>query len=207
MWFLLVSIFWWIRFLRICERRHFPRHDCQTNSTWSRPRAKFNWLLNWTSTEILLKSWVTFPILFIHKLRHWARDPQSYWTLVKDQFYLGLGKIKIPWKIVNNGTKQYVILKLSVFFLCHSSFDKQCFSVVSWLIVAVSQYFVALHAQHFPSRFAYAQLEEKCWAFRQQNIVTRLQWALIQLRNIAYSHKEWQRKNSDNFNITIVIER
>ena len=90
-------------------------------------------------------------------------------------------------------------------FNCHSSFDKQCFSVVSWLIVAVSQYFVALHAQHFPSRFAYAQLEEKCWAFRQQNIVTRLQWALIQLRNIAYSHKEWQRKNTDNFNITIVI--
>ena len=83
--------------------------------------------------------------------------------------------------------------------------NKQCFSTVLWPIVAVSQYFVALHAQHFPSRFANAQLEEKCWAFRQQNIVTRLQWALIQLRNIAYSHKEWQRKNSDNFNITIVI--
>ena len=77
-------------------------------------------------------------------------------------------------------------IQLSVFFLCHSSFDKQCFSVVSWLIVAVSQYFVALHAQHFPSRFANAQLEEKCWAFRQQNIVKRLQWATIQLRNIAY---------------------
>ena len=79
-------------------------------------------------------------------------------------------------------------------FNCHSSFDKQCFSVVSWLIVAVSQYFVALHAQHFPSRFAYAQLEEKCWAFRQQNIVTRLQWALIQLRNIAYRMKNDKEK-------------
>ena len=96
-------------------------------------------------------------------------------------------------------------IQLSVFFLCHSSFDKQCFSVVSWLIVAVSQYFVALHAQHFPSRFAYAQLEEKCWAFRQQNIVTRLQWALIQVRNIAYSHTEWQSKNSANISTTTVI--
>ena len=62
-------------------------------------------------------------------------------------------------------------IQLSVFFLCHSSFDKQCFSVVSWLIVAVSQYFVALHAQHFPSRFAYAQLEGNVGRLGQQNIV------------------------------------
>ena len=60
-------------------------------------------------------------------------------------------------------------IQLSVFFLCHSSFDKQCFSVVSWLIVAVSQYFVALHAQHFPSRFAYAQLERNVGRLGQQH--------------------------------------
>ena len=64
-------------------------------------------------------------------------------------------------------------IQLSVFFLCHSSFDKQCFSVVSWLIVAVSQYFVALHAQHFPSRFAYAQLEGNVERLGQQHIVTK----------------------------------
>ena len=52
-------------------------------------------------------------------------------------------------------------IQLSVFSIVILYENKQCFSFVSWLIVAVSQYFVALHAQHFPSRFANAQLEGK----------------------------------------------
>ena len=72
--------------------------------------------------------------------------------------------------------------------------NKQCFSVVSRLIVAVSQYFVAwtpnisLQAERMRSEKGNVGREG------QQNIVTRLQWAKIQLRNIAYRMKNDKEK-------------
>ena len=126
LWLLLV---WWIRFLRICDAIFFfsSRHD------WLTKLTRYDQVRLWNSTELILKlnsvdpvllrSSVTFPILFFHKLRHWVEDPQSVthvfaecWS-VKDRFYLGLSKIKIPWKIVNNGTKQYVIFNYQYFLI------------------------------------------------------------------------------------------
>ena len=84
--------------------------------------------------------------------------------------------------------------------------NRQYYSVRSWLIVALVTIFCWPKRPTFPSSWAYAKREGKCWAWRPTTLLwPELQWPKIVLSNIAYSHKEWQSKNSDNFNITIVI--
>ena len=89
-----------------------------------------------------------------------------FWGSVKDRFYLGLSKIKIPWKIVNNGTKLYVVQIFAEFFYCHSLFDRQYHWAWSWLIVALVTICCWPSRPTFPFSLRIRSAWRKCWAFR-----------------------------------------
>ena len=95
---------------------------------------KFSFVLFflWSQDLNVGRCWISFSSNWI------STCTQSFSLFVKYQFYLGLGKIKIPWKIVNNGTKQYVIFNYQYFLFVILYENRQYYYPAwSWLIVAL----------------------------------------------------------------------
>ena len=100
-------------------------------------------------------------------LRSQDLKPPGAAASVKDRFYLGLSKIKIPWKIVNNGTKQYVIFNYQYFLFVILYENRQYYYPAwSWLIVALFTICCWPSRPTFPFSLRIRSAWRKCWAFR-----------------------------------------
>ena len=110
---------------------------------------------------------------------------------------------KLQRKIVNNGTKQYVIFNYQYFlFVIFYENRQYYYPAWSWLIVAQFTICCWPSRPTFPFSLRIRSAWRKCWAFRPTTILwSKLQWAKIKLSDIAYRIKN-DNKNTANISTT-----